>query len=123
MSPNPYNTGARVSEALNVRVRDLELSAPAQVHLFGKRRKERLCPLWRETAETLLQAGTDITVIRDYLGHASIATTSRYLTTNLNMKREALERFWHRSGLTTERMKRWKLGKPTPDLLNFLRSL
>lgn len=48
-----YNTGARVAEALNVHVKDLELSPPAQVRLVGKRRKERLCPLWRETAETL----------------------------------------------------------------------
>ena len=34
-------------------------------------------------AVALLQAGVDITVIRDYLGHASISTTSRYVTTNL----------------------------------------
>lgn len=32
-------------------------------------------------AVALLQAGVDICVIRDYLGHASVATTSRYTTT------------------------------------------
>jgi integrase/recombinase XerD len=42
-------------------------------------------------AVALLQSGTDITVIRDYLGHASVATTGRYITTNLQMKREAME--------------------------------
>jgi site-specific recombinase XerD len=43
-----YNTGARVSEALGVRVEHLSLSSPQHVRLFGKGRKERLCPLWRE---------------------------------------------------------------------------
>jgi integrase len=46
-----------------------------------------------------LQAGVDVTVIRDYLGHASIATTSRYISTNVQMKRDVLEAFWRRSGL------------------------
>ena len=46
-----------------------------------------------------MAGGVDVSVIRDYLGHASIATTSRYLTTNLQMKREALDLFWKRSGL------------------------
>ena len=48
-------------------------------------------------AVALLQAGIDVSVIRDYLGHASIATTSRYITTNLQMKRDVLEAFWKRS--------------------------
>lgn len=47
----------------------------------------------------LLEAGVDLTVIRDYLGHASVATTSRYLTTNLKMKRDVLDAFWKRAGL------------------------
>lgn len=180
-----YNTGARVSEALGVRVAHLSLVSPRQVRLHGKGDKVRLCPLWRETATTLqqlpvvrdghpndllfcnrhghvlsrdgvayilrkytalaarevpalprrhisphvlrhscavalLQAGVDVTVIRDYLGHSSIATTSRYITTNLKMKRDALEVFWRRSGLVSARATPWK---PTPDLLAFLASL
>jgi site-specific recombinase XerD len=51
-------------------------------------------------AVALLQAGVDVTVIRDYLGHASVDTTSRYITTNLQMKRAALEMFWRRAGLS-----------------------
>jgi len=47
----------------------------------------------------LLQAGVDVTVIRDYLGHASIATTSRYVTSNLQMKRDVLDVFWKQAGL------------------------
>lgn len=180
-----YNTGARVSEALGVRAEHLSLASPRHVRLFGKENKDRLCPLWRETAEVLahlpavregrssdhvfcnragieltrdgvayllrkyttmaartwpalhrrrvtphlfrhscavalLQAGVDITVIRDYLGHASIATTNRYVSTNLKMKRDALEQFWSQSGLSPARARPWK---PKPDVLAYLASI
>jgi site-specific recombinase XerD len=180
-----YNTGARVSEALGVRVEHLSLSSPRQVQLHGKGNKDRLCPLWRETAAAvqqlpvvqaghanapifcnrdgqvltrdgvayilrkyvaqaarstpslrrrrvtphvlrhscavaLLQGGVDVTVIRDYLGHASIATTGRYITTNLQMKRQALDAFWQHSGLTQGRSRTWT---PKPSLLAFLASI
>ena len=59
-------------------------------------------------------------MIRDYLGHASVATTSRYVTTNLEMKREALEAFWDRAGLTSGAPKKWR---PSPKLLAFLENL
>ena len=48
-----FNTGARVQELLNVRVRDLQLDKPFQVRLLGKGRKERSCPLWPQTASML----------------------------------------------------------------------
>jgi site-specific recombinase XerD len=177
-----YNTGARVSEALAVRACDLRLEKPRQVRLLGKGRKERICPLWSETASALhrlirggtedflfrnsrgmpltrdgvayllhkyvrlasqnfpalrkhrvtphvmrhscavalLQAGIDVSVIRDYLGHASVATTSRYITTNLQMKREVLEAFWKRAGLDAAAPRKWR---PSPKLLAFLEAL
>jgi len=178
-----YNTGARVSEALSVHLRELHLDRPRQVRLFGKGRKERLCPLWPETAEALrrivnpdsgeepvfrnargglltrdgvayllgkyvrrasqsmphlrtlrvtphvmrhscavalLQAGIDVSVIRDYLGHASVATTSRYITANLKMKRDVLDAFWNRSGLKRTSGRSWH---PSPKLLAFLETL
>ncbi len=178
-----YNCGARVSEATRLFWTDLQLMPPRQVRLHGKGRKERLVPLWRETADALqrlreigaghehvfvnrygqplsrdgvayiltkyvslaarkcprlahehvtphvfrhscavalLQSGTDITVIRDYLGHASIATTGRYVTTNLKMKRDALQTFWKHAGIEPARQKPWK---PKPSLLAFLQSL
>lgn len=177
-----YNTGARVSEALAVRPCDLELDRPGQVRLLGKGNKERICPLWKDTANALgqlisggrsdqrtflnargrpltrdgaayilnkyvkvaataiprlaqlavtphvlrhscavalLQAGVDLVVIRDYLGHASVATTSRYLSTNLKYKREVLEAFWEKSGLATAGAAEWH---PAPDILAFLES-
>jgi site-specific recombinase XerD len=180
-----YNCGARVSEAAGVRWDDLQLVTPRHVRLRGKGKKERLLPLWRETAKALhrlrgmtrmsdqqqvfvsrlgqpltrdgvayilrkhvkavarqrptlarlhitphvvrhscavalLQSGSDVTVIRDYLGHASVATTGRYITTNLQMKREAMQNFWTHAGIDPARAKPWK---PKPDLLAFLQSL
>lgn len=180
-----YNCGARVSEAARLTWNDLQLAAPRQVRLRGKGKKDRLLPLWRETANALyrlragsetgdqqhvflnrhgqplrrdgiayilrkhvaaaarerlalahkritphvlrhscaaalLQSGTDVTVIRDYLGHSSIATTSRYITMDLKIKREAMQSFWKHAGLERSRTKSWK---PTPDLLAFLHSL
>jgi len=49
-----YNTGARVSEAINLRVVDLQgRSSTATLHLRGKGRKERMVPLWKSTARLL----------------------------------------------------------------------
>ena len=48
-----FNTGARVQEIADLRACDLQLARPFQVRLFGKRRKERYCPLWPQTAAVL----------------------------------------------------------------------
>jgi len=152
------NTGARVQEIVALCVRDLQLDALPQVRLFGKGRKERLCPLWPQTADILrallgergrdvpldqpvfrnhrggrltrfgvryllgkycarakvgtptlgtkrlhphsmrhstavhlLRAGVDITTISHWLGHASVTTTNRYATVDLDIKRKAIE--------------------------------
>ena len=180
-----YNTGARVSEVLQITWSDLHLDRPAQVRLHGKGNKDRVCLLWKQTvnllrqlrnsgkgstlsrvflnahgqpltrdgvaylvrryyrsarrrdsslpqphihphtlrhscAVALLQAGIELTVIRDYLGHSSIATTGRYLQTNLAMKRNALRRFWERAGLDPKESTKWR---PSRGLLCFLESL
>jgi site-specific recombinase XerD len=44
-----YNSGARVSEIIGVRVADVVLDGAACVHLHGKGRKQRSIPLWRST--------------------------------------------------------------------------
>lgn len=154
-----FNTGARVQEILDLRATDLQLIKPFHVRLFGKGRKERLCPLWHETANVLqafleeqgldprsperifrnhrrqpltrygvryllakycdlarkstptlrgkrlhphsmrhstavhlLKAGVDISTISQWLGHASLETTNRYATVDLDMKREAISK-------------------------------
>ena len=71
-------------------------------------------------AVALPQAGVDVSVIRDYLGHASVATTSRYITTNLQMKRQVLDAFWKRAGLAPAGSRKWQ---PSPKLLAFLQQL
>ena len=152
-----FNTGARVQEIVALCVADLRLDAPAQVRLHGKGQKERVCPLWPQTADLLrallaerghepqsdepvfrnhrgmrltrfgvryllqkyctraqasvpalrtkrlhphsmrhstavhlLRAGVDIVTISQWLGHASVTTTHRYATVDLDMKRQAL---------------------------------
>ena len=44
-----YNTGARVSEIIAVRVADVVVDRASCVHLHGKGRKQRSVPLWRST--------------------------------------------------------------------------
>jgi site-specific recombinase XerD len=44
-----YNTGARVSEIIGVRVIDVVLEGAPCVHLQGKGRKQRSVPLWKTT--------------------------------------------------------------------------
>lgn len=152
-----FNTGARVQEVLDLRPCDLQLVKPFQARLLGKGRKERLCPLWPQTADVLrgfltergvdaraplflnhrgarlsrfgvrylllkywgrakgirptlankrlhphrmrhstaahlLQAGVDPVTISHWLGHASVNTTNRYATVDLEMKRAAINR-------------------------------
>lgn len=48
-----FNTGARVQEIVNLRVRDIRLEPPCQVRLIGKGNKVRLCPIWPRTAKLL----------------------------------------------------------------------
>lgn len=100
----------------------LDKYAHAAAQRLPSLRKRRVTPhvLRHSCAVALLQAGMDATVIRDYLGHASIATTNRYIATNLKMKRAALEAFWERSGLAETKSAPWR---PKPDLLRFLESL
>jgi integrase/recombinase XerD len=43
------------------------------------------------TAVHLLRSGVDIVTISQWLGHASVTTTNRYATVDLEMKRKAIE--------------------------------
>ena len=45
-----YNTGARVSEAINIKIADLALGASPSIRLHGKGRKDRAVPIWPATA-------------------------------------------------------------------------
>ncbi|NPT56111.1 tyrosine-type recombinase/integrase [Paraburkholderia sp. 5N] len=48
-----YNTGARVSELIDMRVSDLVLGPTSWIRIHGKGRKERSVPLWPDTAKDL----------------------------------------------------------------------
>lgn len=48
-----FNTGARVQEIVDLRVRDVRLEPPHQVRFIGKGNKVRLCPIWPRTAQLL----------------------------------------------------------------------
>ncbi|EJW12709.1 putative integrase [Rhodovulum sp. PH10] len=67
-----YNTGARVSEATQLRVRDLQIGSRNGGHnlviLHGKGARTRQCPLWPETERVLVdeitrRAGEDAVFI------------------------------------------------------------
>jgi len=50
-----FNTGARVQEVVSLNTTDLRLVPPPSVKFFGKGKKERICPLWPETAKLIKQ--------------------------------------------------------------------
>jgi site-specific recombinase XerD len=93
-------------------------AAAGQDPTFPKRVSPHM--LRHSCACALLQGGVDLTVIRDYLGHASIVTTSRYANSNLKLKRDALANFWNRAGLAPSGATPWK---PTKSLFSYLAAL
>ncbi|HEY3323749.1 MAG TPA: tyrosine-type recombinase/integrase [Planctomycetota bacterium] len=84
-----FNTGARVQELLDLRPRDLRLTKPFQVRLFGKGRKERLCPVWPQTACLMrelctanqLDMQSDTPVFANYRGEPLTRFGVRYILT------------------------------------------
>jgi site-specific recombinase XerD len=84
-----FNTGARVQEILDLRICDLQLQRPSHARVVGKGRKERLCPLWPQTAQ----------VLRSWLEERSVdlRSTERLF---LSHRREPLTRFGVRYILT-----------------------
>jgi site-specific recombinase XerD len=75
-----YNSGARVQEALDLRVSGLQFDRPYQVRLFGKGRKERICPLWPETARLLRALLVERSVIQDGAAPVFVSSLGQPLT-------------------------------------------
>ena len=50
-----FNTGARVQEIVSLNTTDLRLIPPPSIKVLAKGRKERICPLWPETAKLIRQ--------------------------------------------------------------------
>jgi len=81
-----FNTGARVQELLDIRASDLQLARPAFVHLHGKGQKERVCPLWSETADALRalldvspRSATSTLIFRNHRGEPMTRFGVRYI--------------------------------------------
>jgi site-specific recombinase XerD len=70
------------------------------------------------TAVSLVTAGVDVTVIRDWLGHASLDTTNHYARANVETKRKALEKV--DPAARPGKPPRWKRN---PELMVWLDSL
>lgn len=70
------------------------------------------------TALHLIEAGNDIAVVKDWLGHADIKTTSLYLEVSIERKRKALEKLPPPDGGMPAELPKWK----QPDLMSFLTS-
>ncbi len=184
LAKRPYDTGARVQEICDLRVRDVRLDPPALVTLTGKGCKSRQVPLLGNTvnllrnymeehnmlrngkqdmplfqnqrhaalsrsgithmlqkyadkieppkmpskitphilrhskAVHLLQAGINIVLIRDILGHVSVRTTEMYARVEMETKRKNLEKAY--SDMAPENMPDWNQDE---SLLDFLENL
>lgn len=83
-----YNTGARVSEAVNLTVADVKIAKGAsQVLINGKGSKQRITPIWDETAQVLLdlisEQGDSFNptafVFKNHIGNAITRNGIRYI--------------------------------------------
>ena len=66
----------------------------------------------------LIAAGVDVTVIRSWLGHASLDTTNHYAQANMETKRKALE-----AVDTLVRQEKLPSWRQNADILTWLDSL
>ena len=91
-----YNTGARVSEVIGVKVADVVLAPAACVHLHGKGRKQRSVPLWRSTVKVLrawLRLNPDLAPTSALLpNRAGLAMTRSNVTQRLALAVQAAAR-------------------------------
>ncbi len=92
-----FNTGARAQEILDLRVHDLQLIRPFQLRLYGKGRKERICPLWPRTVQVLrdfleehgLDLQSDVHLFLNHRGEVMTRFGVRYILTKQIEKAKA----------------------------------
>ena len=72
------------------------------------------------TAMHLLQSNVDLTMIRSWLGHASIQTTNGYVEIDLQMKQKTLQSCEKLIPKSATPASKWKRNK---DVLTWLSSL
>jgi integrase/recombinase XerD len=54
-----FNSGARAQEIVDLNACDIQVEMPAQIKLFDKGRKTRICPLWSQTAQLLKEFSSE----------------------------------------------------------------
>jgi integrase/recombinase XerD len=181
-----FNTGARVSEVVDLKANDLTLASPPSVLFHGKGKKQRRCPVWPETARLLrrlleelgidphqpesvfrnhwgrtlsrfgirfilakhirraaqhvpslkpkrlhphsvrhscalflLRSGVDLSTIAHWLGHADLNTTNKYLSLDLEEKRQALAK----AKTVVKPGRRSAAWRKNPSLIRWLEAL
>lgn len=75
-----YDSGARVQELIDLKLRDIRYNSPSTVKLTGKGNKARIVPLMPDTAR----------IISDYIKFLSLSDTEQHLF--FNRRREKLSR-------------------------------
>jgi site-specific recombinase XerD len=71
------------------------------------------------TALHLIETGSDITIVKEWLGHADLKTTSQYIEVSVARKRDALEKLPPPGSGEPVEMPEWK----EPGIMEFLTSL
>ena len=71
------------------------------------------------TAMHLLQSGTDISVIKTWLGHVDLNTTHGYIEIDMGMKRMAIDKIKN----SNQRMSKASLLNKHPDIIKWLEEL
>jgi site-specific recombinase XerD len=102
-----FNTGARVQEIVTLRRCDLELETRPQVRLFGKGRKERVCPLWPQTAALLSALLTERPI--QMLPHAPVFLNHRGDPLTRFGIRYLLRKYCTRAGAAAPTLRRKRL--------------
>ena len=80
-----FAAGLRVSELVALRVDQFDARAPASIHVIGKGRRERVLPLWRETAAAIRAwlairpQGSDIALFLNGTGRAMTRSGFEYI--------------------------------------------
>lgn len=105
--------------AAGVRFKLKKYVRAASRHVPALARKRVTPHTWRHSVGVqLVAAGVDVTVIRNWLGHARLDTTNHYARANLETKRKALEQV--DPSTKPGRPPRWRR---TPEILTWLDSL
>jgi len=101
--------------------RRVGLHAKAAAACRPSLRDRRITPhVFRHTAALhLIEAGNDITVVQEWLGHADLKTASQYVEVSVERKRAALQKVPPPASSTLPETPQWK----KPPLMDFLSRL